>query len=136
MLECEYAVSYGERQMRSDPTLKKHYNRINKKFFNGELPNNTCVRWLDSDEDDPRLEDVLFGYADKANDGYHKYQIALSRKLCTPASSRMTTLVHECIHIYLGLKDDHGPAFERVRLMLSDRGVFKKGALVRGLTIF
>ena len=122
--------------MRSDRTLKKHYNRINKRFFHGELPQNTCVRWLDLDEDDPRLEDILFGYADKANDGYHKYQIVLSKKMCGPASSRMTTLVHEMIHCYLNLRDDHGKAFERVRLMLSDRGVFKKSAVIRGLTIF
>jgi|SRR5580658_1259295 hypothetical protein len=122
--------------MRSDRTLKKHFNLINKKFFDGQLPNSTCVRWLDPEEDDPRLEDALFGYADKANDGYHKYQIVLSKKMCGPASSRMTTLVHECIHVFLELRDDHGPAFERVRVMLSDRGIFKKGALVRGLTIF
>jgi hypothetical protein len=53
-----------------------------------------------------------------------------------PVSVRLTTLIHECIHVFLELKDDHGPAFEKVRLMLSDRGIFKKGALVRGLTIF
>jgi len=122
--------------VKSDKTLKKYYNRINKRFFQGELPLDTCVRWLDPDEDDMRLEDKLFGYADYCSDGCHKYQIVLSRKLCSPATSRMTTLAHECIHLYLGLKDDHGEAFERVRLMLSDRGIFRKGALIRGLTIF
>jgi hypothetical protein len=122
--------------MRSDRTLKKHFNKLNKRFFDGQLPASTCVRWLDPDEDDPRLEDALFGYADKAADGYHKYQIVLSRKMCLPASSRMTTLIHEMIHVYLELKDDHGEAFERVRLMLSDKGIFRKGAVIRGLTIF
>ncbi len=122
--------------MRSDRTLKKYFNLINKKFFDGQLPDSTCVRWLDPDEEEIKLEDKLFGYADKANDGYHKYQIVLSRKLCGPASSRMTTLAHECIHIFLELKDDHGQAFERVRQMLSDRGIYKKGAIIRGLTIF
>ena len=126
----------GEIAMRSDRTLKRHFNRINKRFFDGQLPDSTCVRWLDLDEDDPRLEDKLFGYADKAHDGKHQYQIVLSKKMCGPASVRMTTLIHECIHIYLELKDSHGPAFERVRLMLSDRGIFKKGAVIRGLTIF
>lgn len=122
--------------MRSDRTLKKYFNLINKKFFDGQLPDSTCVRWLDPDEDEIKLEDKLFGYADKANDGYHKYQIVLSRKLNGPASSRMTTLAHECIHVFLELKDDHGPAFERVRQMLSDRGIYRKGAVIKGLTIF
>ena len=122
--------------MRSDRTLKKHFNRINKKFFDSKLPSSTCVRWLDPDVDDPRLEDALFGFADRTDDGYHKYQIVLSRKMCTPASSRATTLIHEMIHVYLELKDDHGEAFERVRLMLSDKGIFRKGAVIHGLTIF
>ena len=122
--------------MRSDPTLKKHFTRINKKFFQGELPKNVCVRWLNPDEEEIALEDKLFGYAGLANDGYHKYQIVLSRALKGPASSRMTTLVHECIHIYLNLRDDHGEAFERVRVMLSERGIYKKNALIKGLTIF
>jgi hypothetical protein len=116
--------------------LKRHYTRINKRFFLGELPQNVCVRWLDPDEDEAQLEDKLFGYADHAGDGRHKYQIVLSRKLNVPASTRMTSLVHECIHIATGLRDDHGPAFEKVRQMLSDRGIYKKSALIRGLTIF
>ena len=123
-------------KVNSDPTLKRYYNRINKRFFLGELPNNVCVRWLDSEEDDANLEDKLFGYADKASDGYHKYQIVMSRTMCGPASSRMTTLIHEMIHVYTGMRDDHGPAFEKARQMLSDRGIYKKGAVIRGLTIF
>jgi hypothetical protein len=122
--------------VKSDPVLKRHYNRINKRFFLGELPQDTCVRWLDSDEDDPRLEDKVFGYADKANDGYHTYQIALSRTLNGPSSSRMSTLIHEMIHLATNLRDDHGEAFERVRQTLSDRGVYRKGAVIPGLTIF
>ena len=122
--------------MKSDKTLKRYYNLINRKFFNSELPTRVCVRWLNEDEDDMRLEDKMFGYADVAQDNYHKFQIVLSRKLCGPASSRMTTLAHEMIHVYTGLKDDHGSAFEKVRVMLSDRGIFRKGAIIRGLTIF
>ncbi len=125
-----------EKDVKSDRTLKKHYDRINKRFFLGELPQNTCVRWLDIDEDEGQLEDKLFGYTDHANDGYHKYQIVLSKKMCGPASSRMTTLIHEMIHVCTGMRDDHGEAFERVRQMLSDRGIYKKGAVIRGLTIF
>lgn len=123
--------------MKSDRTLKKHYDNLNRRFFRGELPQNTCVRWLDPEQDDEaKLEDKLFGYADHARDGRHKYQIVLSRKLCGPASVRMTSLIHEMIHLCTGLRDDHGEAFERVRQTLSDRGIYRKGAVIRGLTIF
>lgn len=122
--------------MKSDRTLKKHYDRINKRFFLGELPSNICVRWLNEDDDENNLEDKLFGYTDKASDGRHKYQIVLSRTLNGPASSRMTTLIHEMIHVSTGMRDDHGEAFERVRQILSDRGIYRKGAVVKGLTIF
>jgi hypothetical protein len=125
--------------VKSDPTLRKHFKRINKKFFDGQLPDSTCVRWLDPDEDEGVLEDKLFGYAGLAEDGRHKYQVVLSRKLNGPASVRMTTLVHELIHVFLELRDDHGPAFEKVRVMLSERGIYKKGAIIRGkhpMTIF
>jgi hypothetical protein len=121
--------------MRSDRTLKKHFNRINKKFFDGELTKKVCVRWLNEDEDDMRLEDKLFGFADRACDGYHEYQIVMSREMNKPASSRMLTLVHEMIHLATDLRDDHGPAFEFVRQKLSDRGIYKKDAIILGLTI-
>ena len=122
--------------MKSNRALKKHYDRINKRFFLGELPQDTCVRWLDPDEDEGILEEKLFGYAALADDGYHKYQIVLSRTLNGPASTKFTTLVHECIHLYLNLRDDHGEAFERVRVMLSERGIYKKNALIKNATIF
>ena len=124
--------------MRSDKALRRWFLIINRKFFDGQLPDSTCIRWLDPDEDEDgvKLEDKLFGYADWADDGYHKYQIVLSRKRNEPLATRLTTLIHECIHVFLELKDDHGPAFERVRQMLSDRGIFKKGALIKDLTIF
>jgi hypothetical protein len=136
MSECADCVVDLENAVKSDRTLLKHYQTINRKFFDGQLPDSTCVRWLSEDEDETNLEDKLFGYAALANDGRHKYQIVLSRKMNGPASTRFTTLVHECIHIATGLRDDHGPAFEKVRQMLSDRGVYKKGALIKGLTIF
>jgi hypothetical protein len=124
--------------MRSDKALRRWFLIINRKFFDGQLPDSTCIRWLDPDEDEDgvKLEDKLFGYADRADDGYHKYQIVLSRKRNEQLATRLTTLIHECIHVFLELKDDHGPAFERVRQMLSDRGIFKKGALIKDLTIF
>ena len=121
--------------MRSDPTLKKHYNFINKKFFLNELPRNVCVRWSNEEDDEGGFEDKYFGIAEYAKDGYHKYEIVMSRKMNLPASSRMLTLVHEMIHIATALKDNHGPVFEAWWGVLYDRGILKKGAIRKGITI-
>jgi len=125
--------------MRSDPVLKRWYKKINKRFFDNQLTNNVCVRWTNEEDDGEQgvnCEDKFFGWADKANDNYHDYVIVLSRKMCKPISSRLLTLSHEMCHIASELKDAHGPVFEGWRQHIGDRGIFKKGALVRGLTIF
>jgi hypothetical protein len=124
--------------MRSNPALKSWYRKINKKFFDNQLTNNVCVRWVNEEDDGEatRCEEKFFGWADVANDGVHEYVIVLSKKLCEPKSTRLLTLSHEMCHIASALKDDHGPAFEQWRQYIGDRGIFKKGALVRGLTIF
>ena len=121
--------------MQSDPTLKKWYKYINKKFFHNELTNKVCVRWSNEDDED-QFEEKYFGTADKANDGYHEYEIVMSRELNKSASTRMATLAHEMIHVATELRDNHGPVFERWRQTLSDRGLFKKGAVRKGLTLF
>ena len=125
--------------MRSDPTLKRWYKKINKRFFDNQLTNNVCVRWANEEDDGEQgvnCEDKFFGWADKANDNYHDYVIVLSRKMCKPVSTRLLTLSHEMCHVASDLKDNHGPVFEQWRNYIGDRGIFKKGALVRGLTIF
>jgi hypothetical protein len=124
--------------MRSNPSLKSWYRKINKKFFDNQLTNNVCVRWA-NDEDDgevARCEEKFFGWVDKSSDGRHEYVIVLSKKLCGPKSTRLLTLSHEMCHLASDLRDDHGPVFEQWRQYIGDRGIFKKGALVRGLTIF
>lgn len=123
--------------MKSDPTLKKWYRRINKKFFENQLPNNVCVRWAEGfEEDDANWEDKYFGSADKVDNDAHSYEIVLSRVKNEAASIRMLTLAHEMCHIATDCKDDHGPVFEEWRQYISDRGFFKKGAVRKGLTIF
>lgn len=74
--------------------------------------------------------------ADLCGDGIHKYEIVLNRDECRGPATKLATLVHEMIHVRLELRDDHGPAFERVRKELSDKGIFKKGAVYRGVTLF
>jgi hypothetical protein len=124
--------------VRSDRTLRKWYKTINKRFFGNDLPDNVCVRWGDEQEEEreDNWEDKYFGDVDRANDGYHEYVIVLSEKRNTAASQTLSTLIHEMIHISTGLKDNHGPVFEAKRVELSDKGIFKKHALIKNLTIF
>lgn len=117
--------------MRSDRTLKAWYRELNTRWFDNELPDNVCVRWAEDDD-----EEKDFGSADLCHDGYHKYQILLNRESCSPVMTRLAILIHEMIHVKLELRDDHGPAFERVRKELSDKGIFKKGAVYKGVTLF
>jgi hypothetical protein len=121
--------------MKSDPTLKRWYKFLNKKFFHNELTNNVCVRWSDED-DEENFEDKYFGIADRACEGPHEYVIIMSRPLNSRSTVRMATLAHEMVHIATDLKDNHGPAFEAWRQTLADRGLFKKGAVRRGITLF
>lgn len=124
--------------MKSDRTLLKWYRLINKKFFDGACPERVLVRWADADEDhEPRWEKKYFGEASRCeHDEYHDYQITMSKPLNKQWIVRISTLVHEMIHLATDLKDDHGPAFESWRQHISDRGIFKKHALRKGSTLF
>lgn len=124
--------------VKSDKTLKRWYRIINKRFFGNQLTNKVCVRWSneeDNDEED-RCEEKAFGWADRANDRYHEYVIVLSRININSKSTKLLTLAHEMCHLGSALKDNHGPAFESWRQYIADRGIFKKSALIKGLTIF
>ena len=119
--------------MRSDKTLKKWYRYVNKKFFDNELPDDTCVRWADEDEDGEGFEERYFGVADKI-DG--KYIIIMSRELNKPFVVRMSTLIHEMLHVKTELRDNHGESFNNQLNKLIDKGLFKKGAIKEGITLF
>jgi hypothetical protein len=121
--------------MRSDRTLLRWYKIINKRFFDGACPDRVCIRW--ADPEDSHWEKKCFGEASlSVDDEHHDYQIVMSKSLNEQWVTRMSTLVHEMIHLATQLRDDHGPAFERWRQLLSDRGLFKKHALRRGCTLF
>lgn len=124
--------------MKSDPTLLGWYRYINEKFFDGVCPDRVCVRWADPDEDGGhRWEKKYFGEASEAlDDEYHDYQILLSKPLNKQWIVRISTLVHEMIHVANELKDDHGPAFSRWHERLTKRGIFRKHALRKGYTLF
>jgi hypothetical protein len=124
--------------LRSDRRLRLWYRTINKKFFQGELPDNVCVRYADEDDvekDGRQCEDTCFGWADKG-EGRHLYQVVISRKKNPALTAILATLVHEMVHVSTDLKDNHGPVFEAKRIVLSNRGIFRKSALVPGLTLF
>lgn len=121
--------------MRSDPTLRKWYRIINRKFFANELPDRVLVRWADH-EFERKWESAYFGWAGRVKSIRHDYEIVLSRQHNTKASARLSTLAHEMCHIATGLKDSHGDAFEKQRQCIAERGIFRKHALHKNLTIF
>jgi hypothetical protein len=127
--------------VRSDKQLKRWYNLINKKFFNNELPNNVCVRWINETEHE-KFEEKYFAWTSNKGDipeadrGRHKYAIIISKTKNPGKTAVLASLAHEMCHVATEMRDDHGPAFEAQRKRLSDRGAFKKGAILAGLTIF
>lgn len=122
--------------MKSDRTLLRWYRVINRKFFDGACPDNVCVRWADPDEEGThRWEKRYFAEASEA-DEHHDYQIVMSKPLNKQWIVRLSTLVHEMIHLATGLRDDHGPAFSRWHALLTKRGIFKKHALRKGYILF
>lgn len=124
--------------MKSDRTLLKWYRLINRKFFHGACPDRVCVRWaVPGETESRRWEKKYLGEASiSEDDERHDWQIVMSRPLNKAWVIRMSTLVHEMIHLATRLRDDHGPAFERWRVRVGDRGIFKKNALRKGYTLF
>ena len=132
--------------MKSDRTLLSWYRRINKRFFDGACPERVCVRWADPEEEarDEVWEEKYFGEAGKLPtdpeddnfDPHHDYEIVMSHPKNDTWIVKISTLVHEMIHLATDLKDDHGQAFEQWRQHVGDRGIFKKHALRKGMTLF
>ena len=130
--------------MRSDKTLKRYYNLINRKFFGNELPSNVCVRYI-SELEQEKFEDTYFAWTSSkdvapqafAEDHYrHEYVIVISENKNPGWTAIIASLVHEMMHVATKMRDDHGPAFEAQRQMIADRGIFKKNAVLSGVTIF
>ena len=116
--------------MQSDRTLKKWYSVINKKFFFGELPANVIVRWaLPDEERDIACTEKLAGKK-------HSYELLLNREKIKTQSQKLSSLLHEMIHVATHFRDQHGPLFEEWRTKLGERGAFRKGALVKGVCLF
>lgn len=121
--------------MQSDRTLRKWYLDFNKRFFGNLLPDNIGVRWAGDTEADKRGEKDYEGWVDPG-DARVRWVIVLARECRDDARKRFSTLAHEMIHVGTDCRDDHGPAFERWRQTISDRGFYKKNAVVKGITMF
>ena len=122
--------------MKSDRTLRKWFRLLNARFFYGACNDSVLVRWSESDaEDDDELEDIAYGWTDVAH-GHWRFQIVLSRRLCRDKMTILNTLAHEMIHVATETRDDHGPEFESWRQRIADRGLFRKGAVLKGVTLF
>src|ERR1035437_6130593 len=115
---------------KSDKSLKRYYNIINKKFFYGELPTNVIVRWAELGEE----KDIASTNPPKK--ACHSYVILLNHDKVTTRSIKLSSLLHETIHVATQLNDNHGSAFSEWHVKLMERGAFKKGALIRGITLF
>jgi hypothetical protein len=124
--------------VRSDPVLRKYYRIINKKFFNEELPNNVCVRYVTDEDTDEEAEceRKYYGWTSTGLEKRHKYIIVISRVKNPGWPAKLSTLAHEMVHCATGLRDGHGKAFSDWHEILTSRGLFRKGAILRGLTIF
>jgi hypothetical protein len=122
--------------MRSDPTLRRWFKRINRDYFDNQVADNTCVRYATDDEVDKSENENCYGWCEFAEDGRNRFVIVISKKHNGLLTGRLSTLAHEMIHAVLEIKDSHGPAFERWRERIAQRGIFRKSALVKGLTIF
>lgn len=115
----------------SDRSLKRWYREINRRFFKGELPDNVIVRWARAGEE----KDVAC--TEKLNpDSKNKYLILLNRAKNPTPSIKLSSLLHETVHIATNYKDEHGEAFDDWHKKLTERGAFRKGALLSNITLF
>jgi hypothetical protein len=116
----------------SDRSLKHWYRELNRRFFNNELPDNVIVRWARAGEE----KDVASCSPVENPDSRNKYLILLNRNKCTTTSIKLTALAHEAVHVATQYRDNHGEAFDDWHKKLTDRGLFKKGALLSNVTLF
>jgi len=115
---------------KSDKSLKRYYEIINTKFYYGELPRNVIVRWAEPGEE----TDIASTNSPKNE--RHSFVILLNRDKITTRSIKLSSLLHETIHVITKNRDDHGAIYSEWHEKLVERGAFKKGALIKGVTLF
>ena len=116
----------------SDGSLKKWYRIINTKFFKNELPDDVIVRWARGGEESDVASCSPIDNPDKKN----KYLILLNRAKNPTTSIKLSSLAHEMVHVATKNRDAHGEAFDEWHKKLTERGLFRRGALLSNTTLF
>jgi len=115
----------------SDRSLKRYYRIMNTKFFDGNLSDKVLVRWAKKGEE----KDIAC--ADKLpSENKNEYIILLNPSKVSTDSQKLSSLLHEMIHVATKCADDHGPTFSAWHKKLTNRGAFKKGAVLADTTLF
>jgi hypothetical protein len=115
---------------KSTRSLRAWYEVINAKCFYGELPANVIVRWSE-----PGEENDIAAMGPAENKKY-SWVIVLNREKISTQSQKLSALLHEMIHVATGNRDSHGKAFDVWHAKLTERGAFRKGAVLKGITLF
>jgi hypothetical protein len=115
---------------KSDPSLKRYYRLMNSKFFEGTLPDNVLVRWARPGEESDCAS------TERRPQDPNQYVILLNRKKCASASIKLVHLLHEMVHVATHNRDDHGSDFSAWHRLLTQRGAFEKGAVLKDITLF
>lgn len=101
--------------VRSNPTLKRLYRKLNKRWFGGRLPKDTIIVW----------SDILGTGAARCSEEGGQYIIRLNTNY---RSSRVVglSLLHEMAHIAtFDEKAEHGPRWLAEMHRLSNAGAFE-----------
>lgn len=124
----------GELKMDGTSTrsLLAWYEVINSKFFYGELPANVIVRWTVPEDN----ENDIAATSTPCKNPRYSYLIVMNREKLASRSQKLSALLHEMIHVATGVRDCHGPAFDDWHQKMMDRGAFRKGALIKNVTLF
>lgn len=128
--------------MRSNRTLRRWYTFINRKFFEGLCSKRVCIRWATQEDfqEDPGCGVKYFGWCRRlVNYPRYDFEIVLSRKRNDSRTQKVATIVHEMIHLAsetVDAEEPHGPVFDAWIIKLTDRGIFRKGAILKDRTIF
>jgi SprT-like family len=127
----------GDRAVRSTKSLKRWYNLINHRFFIDVLPSDVCVRWANEQDtiEEEGCDKKYFGWL-WPGEGRHKWIIVISKPKNPGLTAVLNTLAHEMVHVATDNRDEHGKAFSDWHETLTARGLFRKGAVRKGITLF
>jgi hypothetical protein len=115
--------------MRSDPTLKRYYRELNKKWFKGELPASTkCVWGPISEHKQNGKGSGAMAFCESPTDDDPFFLISFDPRLKKLNWWNLvrSTMIHEMVHVWTKNRDSHGPVFEAKMRELANAGAFKK----------